>query len=552
MKPLPIGIEDYLTACGSYYVDKTLIIKDIIDQYIGKSILITRPRRFGKSLMLSMIDYFFNIKQKCFDAFKDKLIYSAGQKYMDKLNAYPVIHLNMKNITADSYNALTFQAIDLISNIYRQFPELINSTALFDIEKEEYLQIVNKRLEDPALYITSILNLSNLLSKHYNQKVIILIDEYDAPLDAAFQKGFYDSAINFFKEFYSSTLKANQYALFSIVSGVLQLSKESIFSGLNNLFVSSVVNQNFKSFFGFTANEVQAIIDYYHLNTTIDELRKWYGGYGTKDLELFNPWSILYYAEERRLSPYWVNTGSTATIEKQITSTPDGIEKLNAFLNDEAKFFNFNNAISYRDLKPNYEVLFSLLVQTGFLVASYDNCTNKYNLELPNEEIRTVFEREIISRNTTEDFLSLASSLRMALLQGADEEFSNLLQNYIISSYSYLDLTKEKDYQVMIVGLLSVLFDKYVVKSEVNSKRGRCDIMISPKKQNDIGIIIELKKYKNILNATRLKNYAQNAIDQIKLNSYYDELKLRHCSRILLYGFAFDDKNLQIKHETIS
>lgn len=279
IKSLPIGIEDFEQANGKYYVDKTLIIKDIVDSCLGQSILVTRPRRFGKSLMLSMLEYFFSNKKDSEPLFANKRIASCGGEYMAYMNAYPVIRINMKNVTQPQCDEMIKAAIGQISWLFRYHSEALEGD-LFELEAKRYNDIANERLENPMDYAGSIPFLAELLYKKYKKKTIILIDEYDTPLENAQQYGFYDEAIEFFKRFYSAALKANEYEEFAFVTGVLQISKESIFSELNNLTVFGPVDKTFHEYFGFSEQEVADAVDYFDVRADMDELRNHYAGYG--------------------------------------------------------------------------------------------------------------------------------------------------------------------------------------------------------------------------------------------------------------------------------
>lgn len=549
IKNIPLGVENYIEANSYFYVDKTLIIKDIIDNCIGRPLLITRPRRFGKSLMISMLEYFFTNKGDYLEYFKDKKILNIDEKYKKYLNQYPVIHLNMKNISAPDYKSMLNQTFDLIASLFRKYPEILEMNTLFDYEKEKYLNFANKKLSDPFSYADAINFLSELLFKKYNKKVVILIDEYDTPLENSYQNNFYEDAIEFFKRFYSATLKANENVLFSLTTGVLQISKESIFSELNHLNVFSVTNDTFVQYFGFTENEVLDIFSHFNMQIDIDIVRKYYGGYGTEECNIYNPWSVLNFVENETFDSYWVNTGSNTTIYNLIENIPDSLTFLNEFINNNNLQFKFDNSITYKDVKMNMESLFSFLVQSGYLVAKKTNKMNLYYLYIPNEELKNVFEREIIARNIDSGIYQLAYKFKNSFLVGNTEEISRILSDFIISSFSYYNLRKENDYQNIITALLAVLFNDYLVKNEVNNAYGRCDIMLSPKNNKNIGMIIEIKKYKGRVGTKRFENYANAAIKQIRDNQYYSELKSIGCKECLLYAFIFDDGNNYIKME---
>lgn len=549
-KKVPIGIENYIEANQSFYVDKTLIIKDIIEYHLGRSILITRPRRFGKSLTVSMLDYFFTNQGNYRNEFADKKIL-MDPKYESFLNQYPVIRLNMKNVCQANSDEMLKAATETISNLFRNHKDAMDNPGLFKYEVEKYLRIANHETTDPSDYTDSIYFLSELLRKKYNQKVIILIDEYDTPLENANQNGFYQDVVVFFKTLYSTSLKGNDNLLFSLTTGVLQIAKESIFSELNNLDVYSVIDEGFGQYFGFTEDEVCRIFSHFNIRADIEEIKNWYGGYFCGETYLFNPWSILNYVQKEILECYWANTGSNQTVSALIRHLPNGMSDLNDFINNANLSLPINTYISYKDLSYTREVVSSILVQGGYLVARRIGKSKLFHVRIPNEEIREVFFTEIMERNNIRVESDLVTKLRDALLNGDATAISSLLQEFVLSAFSYYELTKEKDYQILVVTLLAVLFDKYVVKSEVNNAKGRCDVMLLPKNNALPGMIIELKKYKGQLGKKRLEAKCHEAIQQIKSKEYYEELLRFNVSSCLLYGFVFDDRNSEIKMEEI-
>lgn len=550
IKTLPIGIEDFEQANEKYYVDKTLIIKDIIDSCLGQSVLVTRPRRFGKSLMLSMLEYFFSNKKDSRGLFRDKKIAACGGDYLSHMNAYPVIRINMKNITQPSYGEMIKATIGQISWLFRYHYEALQGD-LFELEANRYRDIANERLENPMDYTGAIAFLAELLHKRYKKKAIILIDEYDTPLENAQQYGFYDDAIEFFKRFYSASLKANEYQEFAFVTGVLQISKESIFSELNNLAVFGPIDKAFHEYFGFSEQEVADAVAYFDVRADLSELRERYAGYGF-DGKTYNPWSILNYLLNERFDDYWANSGSNKTVNRLIDEIPDSLATLNEFVNNEAKDFSYNRAITYSDVRNDYESLFSYLVQTGYLVARPIGNANRCLLCIPNLEIRSVFENEIINRNVDRKAFDAAKVLRKAILSGEEERISFCLKNYVFDQYSYYDrLDTEKDFQMVVNGIMGILFGDYLVRPEVNGRNGRCDIMLSPKNGKGTGIVIEIKKYKGRVSKERFDRYADAALNQIRQKDYHGELVRQGARPILLYAFVFGDNGNCVKAETL-
>lgn len=538
-KELPIGIEDYDKSQNYYYVDKTLIIDEIIRSMIGKSILVTRPRRFGKTLTVSMLDYFFSNQLDSDSLFSNKKIAStASYAY---LNKYPVIHINMRTVNGSNEEEIIYKAINNLSSLYEKHQYLLNSGKLSDIDKDYYRSIIAKTFSHNYLYQDSLFKLSSFLFKHFNQKVIILIDEYDTPCESSYENKIYEKTIGFFEELYSSALKGNDNVLFSFVTGVLEISKESLFSGLNNMSVHSVIDNKLNIYFGFTKEETLELLKDYDLLDKYDELEKWYGGYEFGNTTLFNPWSIINYVEKQQNRPHWVNTAQTNIIRELLVGHVK--EEFLSLVNNQYQAIMFNNAINYLDFTHDKNAIYSYLTQAGYIIAKYKEAPNLYSVRIPNREIYEVFKNDIIAKEFNISLLQIASRLKVAFENNKIDDISIILDDYIVSSLSYYDVKNEKTYQALLTGILAVLFDTHIVNNEVNTLKGRCDIMVSPKQDNDIGLIVEVKyrqNVKSVLSSNKLKDSAKSAINQIESHKYYQELLRRKCSKILLYGITFD------------
>ncbi|MBO5528662.1 MAG: AAA family ATPase [Bacilli bacterium] len=553
---LPLGVDDFGGAARKYYVDKTLLINDIITQGEEKSILITRPRRFGKSLALSMVDYYFDIKKDSASLFQDKKIQDCGEYVLSKRNAYPVIHLNMKGIEAHTPSLLLSRVKDRVITLYRNYPELATSEKLSPIERQEYQELAT-HCGDEALFISALERLCRYLEQHYGQKVILLLDEYGAPIESAYQNGFYEEIITFFKSFYGDAFKGNSHLYFALITGVLQVSKESLFSGLNNLVVSCISSRFLAPYFGFSREEVQAMLDYYEIHLSLDQLWSYYGGYALPDgEEIANPWSVLSFVSERKLRAYWANTGENALLRRVIHSDGSRSSLLD-FLNNETKKSPFYSSLSYRDLGQGEGLSLSFLAATGYLSLKADPenyLEDLYSYAIPNKEIYGVFKTEVIGKEVDTATLSLAEAFKSALSEGDAERIKSILEEYLLSALSYYDLQDERNYHNAITGMLAVLFDEYIVKNEVASGTGRCDIILIPKSPSSIGIVIEVKRSKSKaqLSKARLQNLSLGAIEQIKKKDYTEWLRKADCSKILLYGFAFQNKTAAVATETLS
>ena len=551
MKNVPLGVENFVEANELYYVDKTRILKDIIDSGLGKTMLFTRPRRFGKSLALSMMECFFTDKTDYRPLFEGKEIFRCGEEYRSYAHAYPVIRVNMKDVSAPNHEAMLSQAFDVISSLFRERGYLLQDDGLFPYEVKKFKALANRESKDPFAYTDALKFLCELLHRKSGKKVIVLVDEYDTPLENAFQHGFYDTAIEFFKRLYSTTLKANDHILFAVVTGVLQISKESIFSELNNLNVFNFMRKDFLPYFGFTLEEVRALCQRFGVPCDEAMVRRYYGGYGDEDIEICNPWSVLSFIDAERYGPYWVNTGSNQTIHRLLLENPENLETLNQILTRDGATFLYTPTISYGDVNGDANSLFSYLVQSGYLVATPPSPNGESFLKIPNEEIRLAFQNEIIARSGRPGALSLALSFKSALTKGDDQVISDYLRDYVLESFSYYDLVSEKEYQAMLLALFAVLFGEYVVKSEVNNRHDRCDIMLLPKDKNLAGVVIELKSYRGRIGEKRLREKAEKALAQIKERDYCSELRRYGCKKNLIYAFCFEKGNHVILHEEV-
>ena len=550
---LPIGIDDYSLINNNYYyyVDKTLIIKELLEGYIGKTILFTRPRRFGKSLMLSMLDSFFSFKHDTFNLFKDKKIIKELAEYNEYLNNYPVIHLNFKDLQRDTKEEMLYSIIDIISKLYREHYDEIFDSLKFEVEKKEYLDIINKENIDISIYANSIKELTYYIYRKYNKKVIILIDEYDTPVQCSFEKGYYDEIIAFFKSFYSSSLKSNDYSFISIVTGVLEISKESLFSGLNNLNVFSILDEQFSEYFGFSVLEVKEMLDYFGIDADLNQIMDYYGGYGPYS-DIINPWSISNFVFSKKFDNYWLNTGSNYLIGSLLLDVDNkGYDRrmlFAEFINNNDKIIDFNRSINYKELNNTVDSMFSLLVQSGYLTAlNVDG--NKYILRIPNKEIMTAFSKEVLSTELSENSFSNAIKLKKAFEENDALLIQDILEKQILNSFSYYDLRDENEFKVLIITLIATLFDNYVIKNEVNYRFGRCDILIFSKNKKDFATIIELKKAKGVLSQNRLNKLVQDGLEQIKEREYYTQIQ--DYKNKIIYSFAIDDKHLKVVGEIL-
>ena len=544
--PVAIGVDDYLSVKTKYYVDKTKIIEDLIEQALGGTVLITRPRRFGKSLTLSTLEYFFTNEKDYSASFAGTDIAKNKRICEGYQNKYPVIHFNLKDIDGNNAEEIIASVTDQVSLLFRRFSFLSDSERLLPIEREEFIQIMDKKA-DAVLLRSCLRRLSGFLSKHFQSKVILLIDEYDSPVERAYERGCYGECMSFIRPIYSSALKGNGDLLFAVVTGVLQIAKESVFSGLNNLLVASSNDRFLNQYFGFTEEETKKALDYYGLGDDFETVRRWYGGYNLSvGQEMFNPWSIMSFIANGVADTYWVNTGSNELLRMIFSDYPVG-ERVFALVGTHYPTIQFAKEINYNNISDNDESLISFLLQTGYLTFRKEE--SSFALALPNQEIRNLFRQEILNVNPSRFGYNRAATLVRVLDAGDEKGVEDALRQYVLDCFSYYDLKEEKDYQIALTGLLGVLFETHVVHSEVNAGQGRCDILISPKKPHQAGYLFELKhsKAKKEPSASNLKKIADSALRQIQEKRYYVELQQRGADPIHCYGIAFC-KNNAVSH----
>jgi Predicted AAA-ATPase/PD-(D/E)XK nuclease superfamily len=555
MKKIPIGITDYkeLIEGNYYYVDKTLLIKELLATG-DKVTLIARPRRFGKTLNLSMLQYFFDCSNSGIK--NDLLFYNMHIWRYPELRAhqrqYPIIFLTFKD-TADlpwqeAYNRIAL----VIAKEYTRHKYLLDDNCLEDFEKDIFNHIrMHKgsftQISDSLLFLTE------LLHRHHNKRVMVLIDEYDAPIHAAYSYGSCKQGISFIRALLTAPLKDNKYLERGILTGVLRTAKEGIFSGLNNLSIFTITDPDFADKFGFTHQEVIELLADMSIDISHTAIKQWYNGYtfGFTD-GLYNPWSILNYVRNNGLlKPYWVNTSDNALIKKLIAQANKTVKsELERLLNGDTLVQEVNESITLSEIELNPTAIWSLLLYTGYL--TYTTCESKGNtkvcsLIIPNNEIYHLYTDLIKSIFTQATEGEYGTDLLKALINGNTQLFSQLLQNFILNSISAYDLPSnqpEKSYHLFVLGLLVILSDSYEVKSNRESGYGRYDIMLIPKYPEANGIIIEFKK---VSPGETLEDTAQQGLDQIISKQYSQELCARGITHIITYGIAFEGKKVFVK-----
>lgn len=554
MKKLSLGISDFkkLVEGNYYYVDKTLFIKELVDSS-GEVILIPRPRRFGKTLNLSMLHYFFEKTTSNTEALFVNTAIWQQEDYKKFQGKYPVIFLTFKDVKEDNWE---FAYKRMISAIAKEFERHFNAVKdhLTERQLNKYKAILDEQA-DQAAYHESLFLLTELLNKTYNEKVIILLDEYDAPIHSGYNSGYYDKSTAFMRSLLTSVLKDNKYLERGILTGILRTAKEGIFSGLNNLRVCSLLSTEFQDKFGFTQQEVTKLFQDYNLAAHLNAIQQWYNGYTFGTETIYNPWSLLMcIVEKGKLQPYWVNTSDNKIIKKLLTLSDIGVKTdLEVLLAGNTVTKVIDEAIIFPGIEHNDQALWSLFLFTGYLTFTSCNLDRKLycNLKIPNEEIKILYENFI--QDIIQGLLKTTkvTTFLQALITGDVQAFSTLLQEFVINSMSFYDLPSnepEKSYHLFVLGLLVYLADTYQVKSNRESGLGRYDIMLIPHDKNKHGILMEFKKVSADGKET-LEIAAQRALEQIKNKHYAQELTSLGIKQAKAFGIAFQGKQVLVLNE---
>ena len=548
-----IGESDFkgLRVRNNYYIDKTMYIKNIIDNE-SRVVLVTRPRRFGKTLNMSMLKYYFDCKKTDNqELFKDLKIMEQGEEYTSKLGYYPVIYITLKDVQDRNYESMLLDMKTAMLNMYKEHMYLLKSDEIFDFEKDRIMDILYCR-EDENVLKNSVRDLSEYLSRYYNKPVILLVDEYDVPLQNAYVEGYYEEAVKFFKTFYGVTFKDNPYLEKTVLTGVSRVAKESIFSGANNFDVYTVLDNEFADDFGITEKEMDKVIEDFEIQDKKEEIRKWYDGYKIGDVEgIYNPWSILNYLNKRELIPYWVNTSSNDLIKMILKNSETVKEKMERLLKDEAIEVKINLETVIVGIEKNEDNIWGLLLGTGYLkvVETVDITEGIYKVTLPNYEIKFLFQQIIDDwfRNKVmgNDLKRILKDLITLNIEEYEEKFKILVREM----FSYMDVgenTAENFYHAFVLGMLVGLKDSYYVNSNRESGIGRYDIMLEPKDKDGNSFIMEFKVYKEEKEKT-IEETIENAKKQIEEKGYEQNLRERGFKNITKIVYAFKGKEVKME-----
>lgn len=556
LKSLPIGISDYARAQSQYYyVDKTLMIKEFLDQKPLVS-LFTRPRRFGKTLNMDMLRVFFEISDEDTSKFfVGTNIWKCGQTYRSHQGKYPVIFLTFKDVKFDSWTVTLDKIKELLQSEFGRHQILLDSDKLAQYEKEYFSRILNGTASEVDL-TSALEKLSQMLRKHYDIAPIIIIDEYDTPIQEGYSKDFYDEIIGFMRNFFSGAFKDNKNLSYGFLTGILRIAQESIFSGLNNLNVNSIMDHEYDKFFGFTQQEVHDMLAYYNVLDKEEELKDWYNGYIFGDEAIYNPWSVINYVSKNCVpQAYWVNTGKNEILDDVLkVATDDITERLHALLQGENVVARIDQNVVYRELAEDPGNIYSLLLVAGYLKISKKELQpdGSYFCEvsIPNREIAAVYKREILSHLLQIGAITRTTANKIAesLYIGDFAKLQKAIAEYMDKSISFYDGGSEGFYHGLILGLIALMDNQYKIKSNRESGDGRYDICLFPKTSKYPGIIIEFKWGSN-LDSETLDKLAEDALNQIDTKRYDSEMTEIGVTNILKLGIAFSGKKIKIRTE---
>lgn len=546
MRPIAIGVSDFrnIIANNCFYVDKTKFIEELVNDMTAVH-LITRPRRFGKTLNLSMLKYFYDIEgntenRKLFDG-----LYISNFLAMSEQGKYPVIFLSFKDVKADSSLEMMENIAILMKNLYDKFEyirEKLNQSNLMEFD-EIWLKKDNANLRG------ALLNLCSYLKEYYNQDVILLIDEYDTPMVSAYEHGYYDEIKMFFTTLYGSALKENPALKKAVLTGIMRISKENIFSGLNNVKVNSILEEDFAEYFGITEKEVEESLIEYGLEERLPEVQKWYNGYIFGGVRVYNPFSITNFLDRKKIMPYWVNTSSNTLINKVLKEASSSIfEELSKLFQRETINKTIDVYSNFNELK-NTEQIWYLLTNAGYLTPVEEIDFGKYSIRIPNEEVHYFFERDFI-RNFLGSVDNFDRTLSY-LLEGDFDNFTYELENIMLNSVSCFDFnsnSKESHYHVFILGMLLGLRRRYYIHSNREGGRGRYDLVVEPMDKRKNGLVIEFKVAKE---KEELEKVSEEALAQIEEKRYYEGLRDRGVERIILVGISFYQRDFKLQGKII-
>lgn len=550
-RPLPIGVSDFRDACDTYYyIDKTLLIKEFLDERPVVS-LFTRPRRFGKTLTMDMLRTFFEkTEEDTSKYFRDKKIWSCGAQYQKFQGKFPVIFLTFKDVKRETWEETYDLIAQLITQEYRRHSELASSDR---ITNSDYYQKIASSRANENQYMMSLMYLSQMLHEHHGVAPIIIIDEYDTPIQQGHTSDFYDKIILFMRNLFSGGLKDNKHLSYGFLTGILRVAKESIFSGLNNLKVNSILDNRYSQYFGFTPDEVREMAQYYGAPEKYDEICAWYDGYRFGRTEIFNPWSVInYFNDDCEPKAFWLSTGSNEVIGQILEEADEDIyERLNALLQGESFTTLIDTSVIYPQIRKNPSSIYSFLLVAGYLkvIKTVPSFSGDFMCEvaLPNKEISFVYNKEILEKLDPIVPQSIAIAIQEALFTNNAEALQKHLRRLLVESVSCYDTAGENFYHGLVLGLCAMMDNRYYITSNRESGEGRYDIQLMPRDVRSPGILIELKAGKN--SGTDLKTLSRSALQQIHARQYDTDMTTKGVKTIFKFGVAFSGKQVEVISE---
>jgi len=544
---MPVGVEDFAEIRGNYYwVDKTAVISAFLQDH-KKVTLFTRPRRFGKTLMMSMLRYFFDIE----GAEEHRRLFAGLEVAQDaeamaQQGTRPVLFLTLKGWNGLSWDVMQVRVRERLGALFNAYDFLLDDE-LSAWEQDNFQDVLRNTLPFASLS-SSLSFLMQLLEKHYGRKVVLLLDEYDVPIQSAWEHGYYDEAIDFFRDFFSSSLKTNSALDFAVLTGVLRIAKESIFSSLNNLKVDSVLQLKYPEAFGFTQTEVERMARDFGREDKLPEIRQWYDGYRFASHEIYNPWSVVNYFDNGcKPRTYWVNTSGNAILGEMLRHSRSRVmDKLAQVLQGGSLISRVREGFIYSEIYKNEAALYTMLVTTGYLTTKSVTETDlgmQVELILPNRELRSLYRIEILERYHSDEMDMEVDELMRAFIEGDIETVRVGLGQYLEVLTSSFDTAKGKEsfYHGLVLGLVATLLDEYIIRSNRESGYGRYDIAVFPKQIGKCGMLIECKVAES---EEALAAQAQAALHQIETRDYEAEFRARGVGQVLHYGIAFCGKRV--------
>ncbi|MBZ9626274.1 ATP-binding protein [Clostridium sp. FP2] len=559
-KSIQIGTSDFkkLIEENNYFVDKSMLIKEFMEN--GADIILTpRPRRFGKTLNLSMLGYFFDIRTKSDTKELFKSLKIENEKEIMKLQGeYPVIFVTFKNQKHLSYEDFKDGIQMLLSNLYKEHDYLLYSDKLSEFDKADFKEIISRKAQ-LGVFSEGISNLMIYMNKHYGRKVMLFIDEYDVPIQEAYMRGYYDEMISLIRNILTCALKDNIYLEKAMITGILRVAKESIFSGLNNLQVNTILGLKFKDKFGFTEQELKELLNYYDLQDKSDDIKKWYNGYVFGGKTIYNPWSVLNYIDNNEMGfmPYWINSSSNDLIKNLLLKGDTNMKlELEELISGNSISKAIDDSIVMSEVEDSNENIWSFLLMCGYLKAiKTENIEGilQCELKIPNKEV-LIFYNNLIEKWFKESTTNQKYELMLkTLITGNIEIFAGLFKEFVINNISYFDVSgkePERVYHAFVLGMLISLSKGYEVKSNKESGYGRYDVMIIPKDVSKIGIIIEFKKIDDFLSYT-IEEGTAKALKQIEDKKYETELLEKGIKDIVKLAIVFKGKEIKVTQGNI-